>query len=1077
MIRSAASYSIRDGLSQTMINCLFEDSQGYLWIGTRDGLNRYNGYDFVVFRVNPSSDKSISDNYIRDIAETSGGEIWIATNYHISVFDKQTHTFQTIQVTRNKNDPSTVYGLLYDENNQCIWAKTEKSLVRIDPTSHEVLFFDHYNNPFSYVQNELAYPILTDSKGMLWLGSGDGLFYFDRELDLFQRFSYDEKLPNTIGDDMVTVIVESQDPDENGLFIGTRQGLYWYSRDRRDFQTISYAAEVDMKSGYQYITDIVFVDQDEALVATRMGLLRLENRKLHLAGQFLHNNQYLDQIGIYKMIKDQGNLLWMASEIGLLKFDLKPSKFNLVRSEDGGGDGIPDAAISAVHALSVQDVWMGTRNNGLFHYNVHEKEILAHYMPGQTDKQQHIENYIYSVYKDSKGNVWTGTAKGLFVQGKDLSTQPELICDVFANLSCEVFLNNPVYAIVEDQKGGVWFACSQGIHKFDYQEERLSSVYHIYDQDQAMPLKNVMDIEPGRRDELWIATESGLLWYDFFSGEAQGFQMDTLAEIASRKILNLCYDDSLLWVGTFHGLLKFSIPESRFRELRNSSFPNVNVRSVEKDGTGNIWMGTTRGIVRYNPSASSFQMYDMADGTQGFEFFRGSSSVGADGVLMFGGVEGLNWFVPDKMEMNRREPSTVISFIEVISENQLLQERPVHNAIEIPASAHVFSVYFSALDFTDPKKNKYAYRFYREGSRESSWIQLENHHMATFTNIAGGSYIFEVKGANNDGVWSDDLARLQVYVKAPFYKQRWAYWIYLVGFLLGFVWIIRYRTQHLIRSNKILREKEVAANVIELQNKELELKNKDITDSINYARRIQDAMMPSRDLFSKLFTDSFVLYKPKSIVSGDFFWINQHDQKIFVAAVDCTGHGVPGAFMSLIGIDLFRKITVLKGVEKPSQILELLNENFRKMFDGDHTVHLRDGMDLSFCVIDKQNQTVEYAGAFNPLYVVRNNSIIEFPAERCSIGLNDDQDKGIRFTNHLLDLQADDVLYLFSDGYADQFGGPYGKKYKKRRFRHLLLTIHKHSLSRQVEILDQSIESWKGENEQVDDILVIGIRP
>jgi serine phosphatase RsbU (regulator of sigma subunit) len=488
-------------------------------------------------------------------------------------------------------------------------------------------------------------------------------------------------------------------------------------------------------------------------------------------------------------------------------------------------------------------------------------------------------------------------------------------------------------------------------------------------------------------------------------------------------------------------------------------------------------MGTTRGIVQYIPALDLCKTYNTKDGVQGFEFFHGSSSFDKEGNLFFGGVNGMNWFHPDQIERNTRRPLTVISFVEIISENKLLQDKPIENSIEIPATANVFSIHFSAMDFTNPKKNTYAYRMYREGSRGGAWIQLGNHRRATFTNIPGGQYIFEVKGANNDGVWSDEFARLRVLVRAPFYKQRWAYYFYAFLLILVVFGLIRYRTNKLIRTNKILREKETAAKVIEKQKYELEIKNKDITDSINYAKRIQEAMMPSREIFHELFSDAFILYKPKSIVSGDFFWINKHEDKIFVAAVDCTGHGVPGAFMSLIGIELFRRITVLKEVEKPAQILELLNENFRKMFDDGHPVSLRDGMDLAFCMIDRKKGIVEYAGAFNPLYVVRNNSILELPAERFSIGLIDENEKKKRFTNHRLVLQKNDVLYLFTDGYADQFGGPYDKKYKKRRFRHLLLNIHQYPLKKQADILDESIENWKGANEQIDDILIIGIRP
>jgi serine phosphatase RsbU (regulator of sigma subunit) len=275
-----------------------------------------------------------------------------------------------------------------------------------------------------------------------------------------------------------------------------------------------------------------------------------------------------------------------------------------------------------------------------------------------------------------------------------------------------------------------------------------------------------------------------------------------------------------------------------------------------------------------------------------------------------------------------------------------------------------------------------------------------------------------------------------------------------------------------------LKEKEAAAKLVEKHREELMVKNKNITDSINYAKRIQLALLPSQEMFMKILPDSFILYKPKDIVSGDFYWITEEKDKIFVAAVDCTGHGVPGAFVSIIGFELFRKITSEEGIKNPSEILDLLNMHFAQIFsDGEH-IYLQDGMDLSLCILDRKSKLLEYAGAFNPLYLIRHETIIEVKANRLSVGagaytFSEDHE----FKSHQIKLQKDDVIYLFSDGYSDQFGGPEGKKFKYRRFRHLLLTIHKIPMDKQKAILEASIEEWRGNYEQIDDIMVIGIKP
>jgi serine phosphatase RsbU (regulator of sigma subunit) len=280
----------------------------------------------------------------------------------------------------------------------------------------------------------------------------------------------------------------------------------------------------------------------------------------------------------------------------------------------------------------------------------------------------------------------------------------------------------------------------------------------------------------------------------------------------------------------------------------------------------------------------------------------------------------------------------------------------------------------------------------------------------------------------------------------------------------------------LLNINREYRERERIAKKIEQQKEELTLKNKNITDSINYARRIQIAMMPSVRHFKAVFEDSFILHMPKDIVSGDFFWVNHANNKIFFSAADCTGHGVPGAFMSIIGVELFRRIIEIEKIYTPAEILNGLSKHLERVFGDVDEMKLRDGMDLAFCSINDEHTLLEFAGAFNSLYIIRDSSIIEIRGDRYSVGVYPEDEKFRSFNNHVLPLQDGDLIYVFTDGFVDQFGGPEGKKYKYRRFRHLLLALHQLPLAKQEEFLRKSILEWKGDLEQVDDILVMGLR-
>jgi serine phosphatase RsbU (regulator of sigma subunit) len=315
---------------------------------------------------------------------------------------------------------------------------------------------------------------------------------------------------------------------------------------------------------------------------------------------------------------------------------------------------------------------------------------------------------------------------------------------------------------------------------------------------------------------------------------------------------------------------------------------------------------------------------------------------------------------------------------------------------------------------------------------------------------------------------------ITITTESPFLHFRYV----LLGMLLIIIVFILavLQTRILIRTRKLLREKEQAFVLIESQKAELELKDKNITDSLIYAQRIQEALLPSETYFRKHFEDSFIMFRPKDIVSGDFYWIGEKGEKVFIVAADCTGHGVPGALMSMIGLKLIEKTITEDNIEIPSEILAVMSKELEKTFSREKNIGtiIRDGMDIGLCVIDRVRKKIEYSGAFFPLYLIREGSLVEIAADKIIIGMNPEK---MPYTDHEIDLLDNDIFYLFSDGYVDQFGGAENKKFMYRRFRYLLLTIHNFPVNDQKAILEENIKTWMGFNEQVDDMMVIGFRP
>ncbi|MCD6367106.1 MAG: SpoIIE family protein phosphatase, partial [Bacteroidales bacterium] len=653
----------------------------------------------------------------------------------------------------------------------------------------------------------------------------------------------------------------------------------------------------------------------------------------------------------------------------------------------------------------------------------------------------------------------------------------------YPNVTFPKFENTRIYAMIEDFRHNIWIATQSGLHKFNINTYEISSFY----KNDGLCDNLVVSLFEDDMNQIWIGTANGLNVYDFSKpNEFKVFQAsdslknDSLTRefntLSNNYIYSIKQGKKYFWIGTGSGLNRYDRARKKFKYfLKKDGLPNETIYEIQIDKNDNLWISTNRGIVKFNTQKNKFVAYDKGDGLQGLEFDNGASFKSHDGEFFFGGVNGLNSFYPDSIYNNDFEPEIVFNYYKVISTKTDKQKKiPIQekDTIILKYTDKSLTIFFSALEFTNPQKNQYKY--FLEGQNKK-WQLNSNKNFAIFTNLDQGTYTFKVKGSNNDYMWSTEK-EIIIIVYPPFYKTFWAYFIYVIVFGSILFFFFRTRTNKLRMDNQLLRSQQTASMEIAKQREELQIKNKNIMDSINYAKRIQRGMMPTEFLLKHFFPQSFLFYRPRDVVSGDFYWFTEKNNKFFIAAVDCTGHGVPGAFMSIIGINLLNNIIIEKDIENPGEILNLMNqglyENLNKEVDD---ITLRDGMDMSVCVIHNNSHKIEYAGAMNSIFLIRNDRLIEVAANRFSIGSVEPDERGY-YETHTFDSQLDDMLYLFSDGFIDQFGGPNGKKYKIRRFRKLIMDIQKKSTEEQEKILDQEVTNWKGTLEQVDDITIIGLR-
>ncbi len=386
---------------------------------------------------------------------------------------------------------------------------------------------------------------------------------------------------------------------------------------------------------------------------------------------------------------------------------------------------------------------------------------------------------------------------------------------------------------------------------------------------------------------------------------------------------------------------------------------------------------------------------------------------------------------------------------------------------------------YAAGFYEQEERTEYSYRLLGFNDKWSKWT---TEHKFTYTNIHEGDYIFQVKARNIYGTESK-LATYKFTVLPPWYRTSWAYISYLIAaFLLIWV-IVKYNTRRL-KQEKVRLERIVAERTREIkeQHDKIAELHKSIMDSIFYARRIQEALLPPDELLKELLPEYFVLFKPRDIVSGDFYWATEHEGKAILVAADCTGHGVPGAFMSMLGISFLNEIVNKIDTVESHLILNELRANVKKSLrQTGKENEAKDGMDLALCIIDYNNMQMEYSGAFNSLYLIREGELIKYDADRMPIGIYIREKD--TFTKHVVKLQKGDSFYIFSDGFVDQFGGPKGSKLMTKRFKELLLENYTKPMSEQKDILDRYLNDWqsftneKGDTyRQIDDILVIGVR-
>jgi ligand-binding sensor domain-containing protein/serine phosphatase RsbU (regulator of sigma subunit) len=1049
--------SVEDGLSSRQVKDILVDRNGYLWAGTVYGLNRFDGYRFKNFFTTAQNDKSAGTRYILKVRCDNQGNLWILNQAGISRYDYKTGAITHYPIS--SFDETFLPGLtltdLYPEPDGTVWLLTDKSLTSLSADLSQKTYIIPED---LLINGVLPTCLIADASKNLWIGTSSGLLLFDTQQRVFRELVSNNS-QGLLSDNYVKTLFMDQD---NFIWIGTKNGLNRV--DPVDFAFIQYypgGSQARMPAND--IADIASAEKGAFVIASGTGITKFNNTSSLFTQVYTSSELKIESVAV-----DSTGIIWGGTSNGILKIRESPlSVQNYTMSSSG----------IIMDNSSIIAVAQGLQNNFFIGFDRNGYSIVD----SKTMKRTHFNTLdgsnVVNFYPFRQGEFLVLSEHGIEVVSA-ANAERKSLASLYPFLDKLLMEKESFTCLFYNGDNELWLGTSTGIqhikldsayhvskHKFEYQNQQLYIGYvHSLVQD---PIRNV-----------WIGTESGLLYYNPAKGNFNKYTPYdiSLMNTEHKAVFTIVPEKSdVFWLGTSGGIFRFDAASREFTSLDVTKVINSSIRVLALDAFSNLWFSTEAGLFHYLKASNILKIYDQKEGLLNETYTAITAS--SDGKMYLAGPMGLSIVKATETIPVAAVRKVVITGVQIIDNDPEQQDlyNQLPDTIYLPWSRKPLQIDFAVLDFSRPEWNHFRYSF-GNTNREPVWIELGTLNHVVLNHLSPGKHIFRVTGSNADMNWNSTGASLVIVVETPYWRSRIGLALIVLAGLFLVFFFFRFWIRQFFNLSRENREREMFARQIMLQKEELTLKNKSITDSINYAKRIQTAMLPPIKLFKSIFPSSFILFMPKDIVSGDFYWVNKLGNKIFISAVDCTGHGVPGAFMSIIGFELFRKITNIEGLSRPSDILNRLNDDFHEIFKDVDNVVLRDGMDVAFCSIDKKDMILEFAGAFNPLYIIRENKITEVKGDRFAIGLDETNFKDQTFKNHLIPIQKGDIIYIFSDGFADQFGGPDGKKYKYRRFRHLLLNLHQLPMEKQHEILENNVLEWRGEQDQVDDILVIGIK-
>lgn len=861
---------------------------------------------------------------------------------------------------------------------------------------------------------------------------------------------------------ILSMINYGKEEDEKSLILSGDNGFYLLDEKKGTIDHLENSTEKFLVSAG--VLGMKWLNDSTIYINSRIGLIFL-NDKLVLQ-KVINKTDGLNDETIADMFVDCQKELWLPTNNGISRISINAPLYYYNTSCGFNG---------SIQAITIFDkkLFLGT-TLGMFYAELYDQneKVPARQLSFFPVKGTFFEAWNFDNYKDE---LLSATSDGVFYVNDNFFV--ERVSRAYANDVSRSVQNDAIVYVSE----------KEGLRLMERTAKGKYKELHFF----SMPAEDIHTAQefkdasvPEGHTQLWLGTRSkGMLRLVFDKDYNYKLSRYESFNELVREQVQTVIDNGKIYFWTSKGTYAY---DASLDDGKKNCFVPATLNTYPKDNNGvhGIYWDTISNLGK----KAKFAILSMDESP--YTFYRNNDDILWIGLtnelVRFNGSRERNYATPYNALIRKvilGNDSVLFSgaYSELRNGERVVSLKQSEDRIyRLPYEYNNLTFQYAAPFFEREEKTDYSYKLI---GFDTAWSDWSVNTIKQYTNLFEGEYTFAVK-ANNVYGFDSEIAEYKFIILAPWYRTISAYIVYFIGFILLIFILVKISVRRLTKAKELLermvaeRTAEVVKQKEELQEKNalIEIAYDDIKSSINYAKRIQESILPLKTEIQETLTQSFVLFKPRDVVSGDFYWFTTRKNKKIIACVDCTGHGVPGAFMSMIGTAFLNEIVNEKQITKPSDILNLLHERVRQSLKQDlKNSETRDGMDISICSINETNTVLEYAGANRALYLVRNGKLIETKADKQAIG-GDQMEQDRRFSNHEIKLQQGDTIYMSTDGYADQFGGEKGKKFMVKRFQETLLEMQHLTLDEQGQLLKRIIEKWQGKTEQIDDILVIGIR-